>query len=99
MFLADKFYRFYVAEDPARSDLNLIASQIIANDFDLYLSVKWLLASDMMYTDKSMNSVIYKNPMELTVGTAKILGLNDMYNLRSTSRTLGWSPYYPGSIF
>jgi uncharacterized protein (DUF1800 family) len=99
MFLADKFYRFYVAEDPLRSDLNLIASEIINNDFDLYTSVKWLLASDMMYTEKSMNGVIYKNPIELTVGTAKILGLNNMYNLRSTSRTLGWTPYYPGSIF
>jgi hypothetical protein len=55
MFLADKFYRFYVAENPSRSDLNLIASEIIRNDFDLYMSVKWLLSQDMMYTNKSMN--------------------------------------------
>jgi uncharacterized protein (DUF1800 family) len=71
--LADKFYRFYIAENPSRNDLNIIANQIINNDFDLYASVKWLLAHDMMYTDKSMNSIIYKNPIELTVGTAKLL--------------------------
>ena len=99
MFLADKFYRFYIAENPSHNDLEIIANQIIMNDFDLYTSIKWLLANDMMYTNKSMNEVIYKNPIELTVGTAKILGLDNMYNLRNTSRTLGWQPYYPGSIF
>jgi hypothetical protein len=99
MFLADKFYRFYVAENPSRSDLNLMAAEILRNDFDLYPSVKRLLKHNMMYTDKSMNDVIYKNPIELTIGTAKIFGLDNMYNLRSTTRTLGWSPYYPGSIF
>lgn len=99
MFLADKFYRFYVAENPSRNDLNLMAAEIIRNDFDLYPSVKRLLKHNMMYTNKSMNDIVYKNPIELTVGTAKIFGLDNMYNLRSTTRTLGWSPYYPGSIF
>jgi uncharacterized protein (DUF1501 family)/uncharacterized protein (DUF1800 family) len=99
MFLADKLYRFYIAENPSRTDLNMIASEIIKNDFDLYPTVKWLLIQDMMYTSKSMNDIIYKNPLELALGTAKILKLTDTYNIRSTSRTLWWSPYYPGSIF
>jgi len=67
MFLADKFYRFYVAENPARADLDLIANNIIANNFELYPSIKWLLAQDMVYTDKSMNDVIFKNPIELSI--------------------------------
>lgn len=99
MFLADKLYRFYIAENPSRSDLNMIANEIIRNDFDLYPTVKRLFVQDMMYTSKSMNDVIFKNPLELTLGTAKILKLTDTYNIRSSSRTLGWSPYYPGSIF
>ena len=99
LFLADKFYRFYVAENPSRGDLNIIANEIVRNNFDLYTTVKWLLAHDMMYTDKSMNDIIYKNPIELTVWTFKILWIDDMYKLKYTSNTLGWRPYYPGSIF
>jgi hypothetical protein len=80
-------------------DLNMIANEIIRNDFDLYPTINRLFVQDMMYSTKSMNDVILKNPLELTLGTAKILKLTDTYNIRSSSRTLGWSPYYPGSIF
>lgn len=99
LFLADKIYRFYVADFPTRSELNIIANQILINDFDLYLSVKWLLSNDIMYSDKSMNSIIYKNPIELTAGTAKLLWLTSVLNIDSSMRTLGWTPYLPWSIF
>jgi hypothetical protein len=65
MFLADKFYRFYVAENPTKDELNQISEKIIENDFEIYPVIKWLLASDLMFSDKSMNSLIYKNPIEL----------------------------------
>jgi hypothetical protein len=67
MFLADKLYRFYVAQDPTRDDLNIISNKIIENNFEIYPTVKWLLASDIMYSDHSMNSIIYKNPLELVI--------------------------------
>jgi len=58
----------------------------------------------MMYSDKSMNSIIYKNPIDLTVGTYKLLGLNiddikSDYNIYNLENYLDWTPYYPGSIF
>jgi uncharacterized protein (DUF1800 family) len=67
IFLADKLYRFYVAEKPSRADLDIITSKILQNNFEIYPTVKWLLANNMMYSDKSMNSVIYKNPLELII--------------------------------
>jgi len=67
MFLADKLYIFYVADNPSKSDLNTLANKIIEYDFELYTSIKWLLANDIMYSDKSMNSIIYKNPIELSI--------------------------------
>jgi uncharacterized protein (DUF1800 family) len=67
MFLADKLYRFYIAENPNKADLEKISNEIIKNNFELYPTVKWLLADDMMYSDKSMNSIIYKTPLDLSI--------------------------------
>lgn len=104
LFLADKLYRFYIAENPSKEDLELIKNDIIKNNFELYPSVKWLLSSDMMYSDKSMNSIIYKNPIELSINTFKLLWLNtndiiNNYSLYNLNSYLWWSPYYPWSIF
>ncbi|MDD3144606.1 MAG: DUF1800 family protein [Candidatus Gracilibacteria bacterium] len=99
MFLANRLYKFYVDENPSNSNLTLISNKLLGNNFDIYTTVKWLLASDMMYSEKSMNSIIYKNPLELTLGTANIFGIN-FENLRVSSVVnLGWNPYYPASIF
>lgn len=67
LFLADRLYRFYVADAPTRAELDTVAQMILANNFDMLASVKQLLASDMMYSDKSMNTVRYKNPLELAI--------------------------------
>ena len=70
-------------------------------------SIKQILALDMMYSDLSMNQIRYKNPLELGIGTLKLLHGNRSseivldQNLYDTSllRRLGWTPYYPGSVF
>ena len=54
---------YYALDNDARPPITAFRS----NNFDLYTSVKWLLSHDMMYTNKSMNDVIYKNPIELTI--------------------------------
>lgn len=99
MFLADRFYRFYIAENPTRQELDTISSKIIQNNFEIYPTIKWLLSSDMMYSDKSMNSIIYKTPLDLSLGTANIFWL-DFENVRIWSLiNLWWNPYFPQSIF
>ena len=102
MFLADKFYRFYIAQNPTRQELDMIANKIIENNFDIYLTVKWLLASDFMYSKKSLNSVIYKNPLELVIWTIKKLKLENVatkIDLKYILSNLNFMPYYPWSIF
>ncbi len=102
MFLADKFYRFYVANDPTKEELDIIADKIIENDFEIYPSIKWLLSSNFMYSQKSLNSIIYKNPLELAIWTIKKLELENVasnLDLRFILDRLNFTPYNPWSIF
>ena len=73
LFLADRLYRFYVHGKPSRNELDTIAANIRTNDFEILPSVKALLSSDVLFSEVSMNGVSYKNPLELTFGTLKIL--------------------------
>lgn len=99
MFLADRLYRFYVAQNPTKNELNSISEVIINNNFNFYNTVKWLLASDMMYSEKSMWDLIYKNPLELSIWTANIFWL-DLRNVRIWSLINLWrNPYFPPTIF
>lgn len=98
-FLALKLYNFYVWEEPTTEEINQLSTHIQQNNFDIYLSVKWLLSHDMMYTNRSMNTVIYKNPVDLVVWTKKILWIDNLRDFRYSLQNLGWTPYMPGSIF
>ncbi|MBP9779822.1 DUF1800 family protein, partial [Candidatus Gracilibacteria bacterium] len=107
LFLADRLYRFYIDDHPERQQLDRIAGIIETHNFDMLLSVKEILALDMMYSDISMNQIRYKNPLELGIGTIKLLRNNTHSNIildqnlydTSLLRRLGWTPYYPGSVF
>lgn len=104
-FLADRLFRFYIHDHPTRTDLDPIVASILSNSFDLLPTVRSLLASDSMYSDTAMNAVMYKNPLELTIGTAKLLHATDSLAidplLRDTSLLgrFNWTPYIPGSVF
>lgn len=105
LFLADRLFRFYVHGKPARNELDTIAANIRANDFEILPTVKTLLASDVLYSDTSMNGVSYKNPLELTIGALKILHAQDPLTLdpriydTELLNMLNWKPYFPGSVF
>ncbi len=71
LFLADRIYRFYIQDTPTRSELDSIAAIILANNFEMLTSIRSILALDLMYTDAAMNTIHYKNPLELYVGTLK----------------------------
>ncbi len=105
LFIADRMYRFYAYDKPTRAELDVFAAQILANNFEILPSIKWLLASDFMYSSNSMNSIVYKNPLELTIGTIKLLHKNSQGTIDSLLRDtnllgrLNWTPYFPGSVF
>lgn len=105
LFLANKLIRFYANENPSSSDLNTFASIIRQNNFEILPSIKWLLSSDMMYSDIAINELRYKNPLELAIWSIKILNQNNLtyidpsiYNT-SLLTNLGWEPYTQNSIF
>ena len=65
-----------------------------------------MLAQDMMYSDVAMNAVLYKNPVELSLGLIRSLHDTDptvidpnLYRLSTLLSNLGWTPQVPGSIF
>lgn len=104
-FLAWRLIKYYVKDKPNQSEIQIVASQIISNNFDIYSTVKWLLSSDMMYSDTVMNSLRYKNPLELTIGTLKLLHyknpsvVDGLLSDTSLLSNLDWTPYNPRSIF
>lgn len=73
----------------------------------MFTSIKAILALDMVYSNASMNGVRYKNPLDLAIGTTRLLRGNSFTgiivdpNIYDTNllRRLGWTPYFPGSIF
>jgi uncharacterized protein (DUF1800 family) len=58
-------FKFYIHDNPTQSQIETLANVIISNNFDIYPTIKYLLSSDMMYSDTAMNSIRYKNPIEL----------------------------------
>ena len=104
-FLAWRLLKYYVSMKPTRDEIETLASKIISNNFDLYPTVKWLLASDIMYSDKSMNELRYKNPIELAIWTLKLLHyknpsvIDSLLQDTTLLTNLDWIPYNPRSIF
>ena len=106
LFLANKFFRFYIHENPSNADLEGIAQELLRNNFNTLETVKWMLAQDMMYSDIAMNAVLYKNPVELSLGLLRTLHESEptvidsnLYRLSTFLTNLGWTPQVPGSIF
>ena len=104
-FLADRIFRFYIHDHPTRSDLDGIVTQILSNNFDLLPVVKYVLTSDYMFSETAMNAVMYKNPLELTIGTMKLLHalspslIDPMLRDTNLLGRFNWAPYSPGSVF
>lgn len=105
LFLANRIFRFYAHDNPRRQDVDALASVLESNAFDLLPAVKTFLSSDAMYSDASMNALSYKTPVELTIGTAKLLHYKDpsavdpMLSDTSLLSRFNWTPYSPGSVF
>jgi len=107
IFLADKLFNFYVHEEPTRAQLDQFAAVIASNNFNILNSVRWLLVQDFMYSNESMNSVMYANPLELAIGLFRVLHASTGNHGADTRLLddyeiiwrLGWTPYIPWSIF
>ena len=104
-FLAWRMYKYYVNDNPTQTEIESLASRLISNNFDIYPTVKYLLSSDMMYSDIAMNSLRYKTPLELVIWTLKLVHyktpweFDNLLNSDSILSLLDFTPYNPRSIF
>jgi len=104
-FVAWRIFKYYIHDNPTELDVKVLANQLLSNNFELFPTIKWLLSSDMMYSDTAMNAVRFKNPLELTIGTLKLLSYKHpekYHNLvmdTSLLTVVDWVPYNPFSIF
>lgn len=99
LFIADKIFRFYIHETPTFAELEEVANILKTNNFELYPSIKQILALEVMYSTASLNSIYYKNPLELILWTHAILGVDSTDIYSHSLSDLSWTPYIPGSIF
>lgn len=103
--MADRLFRFYVHNSPTRAQIDAIADTLIQENFEILPVVRSILSSDAMYSNSSMNVVTYKNPLELAIGSVKLLhtktpeSIDPMLRDTQLLARLNWSPYFPGSIF
>ncbi len=104
-FLSYRLLKYYVLNKPTENQIKDFAEIIKQNNFDIYPSVKYLLASEVMYLDDTMNQIWYKNPIELFIWTLKLLHyknpqiIDPLINDTSFLTNLDWIPYNPKSIF
>ncbi len=101
-FLASKLLHYYVTDNPSDQDITIFANVIIQNNFEILPSLKWLLASDMMYRPTYMSNDRYKTPMDLVSSFYTLLyGQNDYAVIPNAPELtdLDFKPYNPGSIF
>lgn len=104
-YIGYRLLKYYITNAPSQTEIEAAAQILLDNNFDIFESVKDLLASDMMYSEKSMNELRYKNPIELVIWTLQLLHQNNVNLLdpllkdSSILSNLGWIPYRWGSIF
>jgi len=72
MFLARKWYRFFIADEPAPSDelLRPLAKAFREKDLQIAPALKMLLSSNLFFSKHAMGQKI-KSPVELVIGTLR----------------------------
>lgn len=105
-FLSWRLLKYYTFNKPTQSEIESLANQLLQNNFEIFPTVKWLLSSDMMYSDKSMNELRYKTPIEFTIWTLKLLhyknpklDIDPLIRDTTLLTNFDWVPYNPRSIF
>ncbi len=104
-FLSWRLLKFYVKDTPTENEIKNLWNTLLSNNFELYPTIKTLLSSDILYSDEVMNSLRYKNPLELAIWTLKLLHYknpqttDELINDTSLLTNLDWVPYNPRSIF
>ncbi|MCS6983156.1 MAG: DUF1800 family protein [Candidatus Absconditabacterales bacterium] len=112
-YVAYLLYKFYVDDrvklnnvvGDARTHIQELANQFIANKYEILPTIQWLLTREWMYSPAIKNVPQKKTPVELAIGTIKALthrmpSTTSIHTMNADLLTeLGRIPFYPGSIF
>lgn len=100
MFLARKWYRYFIADEPAPGDelLRPLAKTFRDNDLQVAPALKMLLSSNLFFSSHSIGHKI-KSPVELMIGTLRALDATTNSELIAGGLIdIGQGLFYPPNV-
>jgi hypothetical protein len=76
-FVARKFLRAFVYDDPEPELVSTVADQFRSSGYDVRALMNTLLRSNVFYSPRAYRALV-KSPLELAIGTLKIVGASDV---------------------
>jgi uncharacterized protein (DUF1800 family) len=72
-FMAQKLWRFFAEDEPAKETVDALAARIRLRNYEMRPVLREIFSSAEFYADAAMHTQI-KSPVQFLVGTAKLLG-------------------------
>ncbi len=98
-FLAGKLARWFVSHDPDPAPVARLAEVLSAHDLDVRSALRVLLRSRWFH-EPAHEFALYKNPVELAVGTLRLLEVQNAHlaGLERLTRSMGMQLFEPPSV-
>lgn len=98
-YMARTILEYFLTADPDKRLVNGLAAEMRRNNYDMRATMKTLFASEAFY-DETLRFNQIKSPVELVVGTARLLEtpIDDFDGVLSELRTMGQELYQPPNV-
>jgi uncharacterized protein (DUF1800 family) len=98
-FIAGKFYRYFVNENPDTEKINWLADRFYKSDYEIMQLVNDIFTADWFFERKNIGNRI-KSPIELLAGIRRILpmDINNEDSQIMVQRVLGQVLFYPPNV-
>ena len=98
-YVSKKLFEFFVHRDPKPETVETLAHVLRSNNYNLRPMLENLFLSEEFYSDQARGSHI-KSPVELLVGTIKMLGIRDVEygRIDSACQTTGHALFEPPNV-
>lgn len=100
MFLARKWYRYFIADEPAPSDelLKPLARKFRENDLQIAPTLRMLLSSNLFFSSHAVGHKI-KSPVELVIGALRVFDATANSELIASGLLdIGQGLFYPPNV-
>lgn len=97
-YMSKRLFTFFVNENPQKATIDRLAATYVKSAFDVKTLVREILLSPEFQSNQSYRTKI-KSPVELTIGTFKKLGVEQVPNGTPLAlRRMGQEPFNPPSV-